>query len=257
MEYTGDIAVTQQKLAETLDLQRRRLSVLESLALEAGEHVLEVGCGGGIFLPDLAAATQPGGRTVGVDISQDQISAAESRCAKLTGAEAMVADAADMPFDDAAFDAVVALQVIEYVSNPAATLAELRRVCRSGARIVILATLWDSLFVNSPTPELTAKIVAGWQNHTPHQNLPVDLRAMMTSAGFKLIHQTPVPILSNNWAEGSFIYWAARLWGAYVAGQGHITGEEHRTWLEGLEQASRDGTFFVSLMPVLTLGIAV
>jgi arsenite methyltransferase len=81
MEYEGDIATIQRRLAETSDLYRRRLAVLDAIAAQPGEKVLEVGCGGGALLPLFAAAVGQMGRVVGIDISSDQIAAANLACA--------------------------------------------------------------------------------------------------------------------------------------------------------------------------------
>jgi precorrin-6B methylase 2 len=75
MHYTGDIATIQRRIAETSDLYRRRLAVLDMLDPRAGKRILEVGCGGGAVLPAIGAAVGPGGRVLGIDVSEDQIAA--------------------------------------------------------------------------------------------------------------------------------------------------------------------------------------
>lgn len=47
MEYVGELAVVQQRLAACRDLVARRLAVLEALAVAPGEQVLEAGAGPG------------------------------------------------------------------------------------------------------------------------------------------------------------------------------------------------------------------
>ena len=115
MEYAGDLAVIQRRIAQTSDLYRRRLVVLDVLDPRPGECVLEVGCGGGLLLPAIASAVGPSGRVVGIDISADQIDAARRTCADHPNIEAVVLDVRQLPYEPGSFDAVVAVQVIEYL----------------------------------------------------------------------------------------------------------------------------------------------
>ena len=211
MEYRGDIATIQRRLAETSDLCRRRLAVLEATAPHPGERVLEVGCGGGALLPVFAAAVGRAGRVMGIDISPDQIAAAKLACEDTEVAAAEVQDVHQLSFGDASFDAIVAIQVIEYLPQPPRALAELRRVCSPSGRLIVLATNWDTMFWNCGAPELTARIQAAWREHAPTPNLPAELRPLLDVAGFRMIHQAPVAIINNAYHEDAFAYWAARL----------------------------------------------
>ena len=107
MEYKGDIAEVQRRLSQTSDLHRRRLAVLDAVSVQPGERVLEVGCGGGAMLPMLAAAVGETGRVVGIDISRDQIAAANVLCADTNVVEAAVDDVNQLSYGDASFDAIV------------------------------------------------------------------------------------------------------------------------------------------------------
>lgn len=256
MKYEGDIATIQRRLAETSDLCRRRLAVLDAIAVRPGEGILEVGCGGGVLLPAFAAAVGHKGRIVGIDISADQITAANEVCAGINVANAAVQDVNQLQYEDASFDAIVAIQVIEYLDQPAKALQELRRVCRAKGRLAILATNWDTVFWNCGAPDLTARVQAAWREHAPYPNLPAELRPLLSNAGFQLAHQAPVTIINNAYHEDAVAYWIAQLIVAYTTGSNLISPRDGDQWIRELEEAQDAGSFFFSSTPVLTMAVA-
>ena len=91
----------------------------------SGRATLDVGCGEGRVGRELAAR---GHRVVGVDSSARMVEyARESQ-------EAVVADAAALPFDDAAFDLVTAYMSLMDMDDMPAAVAEAARVLESGGR---------------------------------------------------------------------------------------------------------------------------
>src|SRR6266567_3112112 len=70
--------------------------VLEALALGPHDRLLDVGCGGGVFLRHAIATT--GCDAVGVDHSRDMV--------RLAGPLAVLAEAEQLPFTDGEFTAV-------------------------------------------------------------------------------------------------------------------------------------------------------
>lgn len=89
------------------------------------EKVLEVGCGTGSVLAELAARNI-GQQHVGVDV-------ADPRAHVHPGARDMdlrTFDGQTLDFDDRTFDLVIATHVVEHVPNPRMFLSELARVCR-------------------------------------------------------------------------------------------------------------------------------
>jgi SAM-dependent methyltransferase len=102
--------------------------VLEWLAPRDGEAILDLGCGDGQLTQRIAAS---GARVVGVDASAEMAEAARAR-----GVQASVADAAALPFEDAAFDAVFSNAVLHWVRDQDGMMGEVRRVLRPGGRFV-------------------------------------------------------------------------------------------------------------------------
>jgi len=97
--------------------------VLQALRLTPDDHLLDVGCGGGVFL---RRALQTGCRPVGVDHSPDMVRLAR----QTTGGDArIVQGAADaLPFEDGEFTAISCLVAFFFFPDPVAVLREFRRV---------------------------------------------------------------------------------------------------------------------------------
>ncbi|PWB95339.1 class I SAM-dependent methyltransferase [Methylosinus sporium] len=120
---------------------------LRACALTPDTDALDVACGPGI----LACAQAPHARAVtGIDITPAMIEQARARQAA-AGLENMawhVGDATALPFESASFDRVTTRYSFHHMRDPAATLAEMVRVCRSGGRIVVIDA--------TPSPETQA-----------------------------------------------------------------------------------------------------
>jgi 2-polyprenyl-3-methyl-5-hydroxy-6-metoxy-1,4-benzoquinol methylase len=100
--------------------------------VRSGERVLDVGCGEGAFTVELARA---GVSVVGVDIAEEPLRRARARHSEL---DLRVIDGeGSWQLEDASFDTVWAGEVIEHVADTAAWLSELRRVLRSGGRLLL------------------------------------------------------------------------------------------------------------------------
>ena len=109
------------------------------LLATAGGDVLEVGAGTGVNLPCYGPAVH---RLVLTEPDRRMRALLEKRAAATRPADArlevLAASVERLPFDDAAFDAVVATLVLCSVGDPAGALAEVRRVLRPGGRFYFL-----------------------------------------------------------------------------------------------------------------------
>jgi ubiquinone/menaquinone biosynthesis C-methylase UbiE len=115
--------------------------VREALALlreEGGARtVLDAACGTGLFSIGIAMA-EPGWRIDGIDASSGMLAVAR-RQASRKGLGTIAwhhGDVTALPFDDSAFDAVVAAGLIPCLNESVQALAEFHRVLRRGGRLV-------------------------------------------------------------------------------------------------------------------------
>jgi ubiquinone/menaquinone biosynthesis C-methylase UbiE len=97
--------------------------VLGALQLTPEDVLLDVGCGGGVFL---RRALQTGCRAVGLDHSRDMVRLAR----QTTGGDARVVhgSAERLPFEDGEFTAISCLVAFFFFPDPVAVLREFRRV---------------------------------------------------------------------------------------------------------------------------------
>ncbi|MDG4763506.1 methyltransferase domain-containing protein [Solwaraspora sp. WMMD406] len=129
--------------------------MLEKLQARPNDRVLDIGCGMGT--PAIRIANSVGGEVVGITVSHEQVKRATAR-ADAEGLSGRVsfryADAADLPFEPASFDAVWALESIIHMPDRLQVLREIARVIRPGGRVVL-----TDFFERAPIPEQKRAVV--------------------------------------------------------------------------------------------------
>jgi len=128
--------------------------MLERLAAQPGQTLLELGAGTGETGLLAARLVDPGGRVILTDRSTAMLAAAERRAQELglsnVELRALDMEAIDLP--EAAADGVLCRLALMLVPDTAAALAGIRRVLRPGGRLI--ATVWDAVERNPWAPAL-------------------------------------------------------------------------------------------------------
>ncbi|MGH2591448.1 MAG: class I SAM-dependent methyltransferase [Actinomycetota bacterium] len=106
-------------------------------AVQAGQRVLDVGCGPGALTAELVRRLGPDAVSA-VDPSEPFVAAARKRH---PGVSVQRAAAEELPFGDRAFDAALAQLVVHFMADPVVGLREMARVTRADG--VVAACVWD------------------------------------------------------------------------------------------------------------------
>jgi SAM-dependent methyltransferase len=253
IKFEGEMARIQRARAECHDAVVRRTSVVQALQAVTGERILEVGCGGGAYAYEVGKCVGPSGRVCAIDISDDQITAARERCAELGWVECRTMNVLDMSYDDAQFDAVYSVQVLEYIQSVDDALREIARVLKPGGRVLVYATNWSSVVWRSQYPERMKRMLDAWNQHAPHHDLPSTLLPRLRAARLTPTRQQPLPILNRSYNENSFSHWLAK--GLFAFGRERVGADDADAWLRELDDLEREGAYFFCSTPVLTEAI--
>ncbi len=162
----------------------RRLAVKK--LNEFNGHVLEVGVGTGLSLPRYRHGLQ----VTGIDLSPDMLAKASGRVTRLglKHIKLSVMDAGKLAFDNECFDAAAVMYVMTVVPNPAAVMAELRRVLRPGGSAIVINHFSREQGLRAAAERGLARFShnLGW-----HPIFPIS--TVTRCHGFRLVERIDVP----------------------------------------------------------------
>jgi ubiquinone/menaquinone biosynthesis C-methylase UbiE len=245
LEFDEDAARRVEAAYTTPDIVAQRQSVVRTLAPRPGESVLDLGVGPGFLAAEIAAEVGAAGRVCGVDISDDMLGIAGTRDPGPEAARLELAKggAEQIPYDDGSFDAVVTTQVMEYVPDIPAALAEIRRVLKPRGRVLILDTDWDSLVWHNPDAEVMTRVLTAWEEHLADPFLPRTLQRRLTEAGFDAAPPTVLPLLNVGDPDNSFSGILLGLIANFLVGRHGFTRESADEWAAGMRGLGGDWFF--------------
>ena len=187
--------------------------MLERLAAQPGQTLLELGAGTGETGLLAARLVDPGGRVILTDRSTAMLEAAERRARELglSNVELRAVDMEAIDLPDASIDGALCRLALMLVPDTAAALAGIHRVLRPGGRLV--ATVWDTVERNPWAPAL-------WEAIERMTDLPParpggpgmfslgdagGIEALLADAGFREIAVEPIAV---EWRYDDFeSYW--------------------------------------------------
>jgi trans-aconitate methyltransferase len=174
--------------------------LLDLLQPQAGERILDLGCGEGALTEKLAAS---GAEVVGVDASPEQIAAACRR-----GLDARVVNGEALAFTRE-FDAVMSNAALHWMLNPDAVLQGVARALKPGGRFVgemggagNVATIAQAVGAALEARGIDSRAANPWYFPSPQ-----DYAARLEAAGFEVLsielipRPTPLPGEIAGWLE--------------------------------------------------------
>ena len=167
--------------------------VLDAMAPQPGERVLDIGCGSGDLAIDVADRVAPTGSVLGLDISRPMLDDAAARAARAgtDNVEFREGDAQVAPLPPASFDAACSRFGVMFFEDATAAFSNIRSALRSQGRLVFVC--WRDLMFNeyvvlpaaAALEHLPAPNVEALSGPGPYSLADPDLvRRVLTDAGY-------------------------------------------------------------------------
>ena len=240
---------------DTIRVQRERTYAL--LAVRAGDHLLDAGCGLGDVVRALARLVGAGGRVVGVDTSDVMLAQARERSrGQDLPIEFQRADITRLPFPDASFAGSRAERVLEHLAAPEHAVAELARVTRPGGRVVVVSPDTGTYTMDAPgLDERTTRAIL--HEHGQRQAQPWmgrRLYSLFRAAGLAEVTAEGHTHPGTELARVPQIEAALRKATERARTGGAITEAEGAAWWQALEAGDRAGLWFGSTTHFVVAG---
>jgi len=204
IEYNEELALATERGYLMPEIVHQRNRTMNALQLQAGERVLDAGCGMGLLTRDMALAVGTNGKVVGIDNSQPMLDLARDRCASYPQITLREESAATLSDPDDSYDVVTCTQLLLYLSDVKSALAEMYRVLKPGGRIAVVETDWRSVVFNAPDPEFTQTLFDHWESSIPSLHLPAKLRGLLHKVGFTHVRAEAIPIINTSYLPDNY-----------------------------------------------------
>jgi trans-aconitate methyltransferase len=211
--------------------------LVELLALEGDEDVLDVGCGTG----HMAAVMRPltSGTIVGIDPSAEMIAVARERSLPYVRFEVKAAEELD---ESAAYDAVTSNSALQWFRDPEGALRRMARALRPGGRLALQAPATaryvpayvDAVAEVARHPD-TAALFAGWRSPWIFLGTAEEYAALVERAGFRVRHAVIEPQVIRTDAAGIMAVFESAASAGYF-GDAHHPAPLDPAWLARAKQ---------------------
>jgi arsenite methyltransferase len=161
--------------------------------LNPGEHVLDLGSGGGIDVLLSARRVGPVGKAYGLDMTDDMLALARENQRKsgLANVEFLKGEIENIPLPDNSVDVIISNCVINLSADKDRVLREAFRVLRPGGRFAV-----SDVVVRGPVPPEIRRSVELWIGCVAGALDESDYRAKLAAAGFEQIDIEPTRVYS-------------------------------------------------------------
>ena len=222
-----------------------RAWLIGALGPQSGETVLELGAGTGETGFEVAAILGEEGRLISSDFSPEMVEVARRRSSELGlgNVDHRVIDVERIELDSASVDGVLCQSTYMLAADPAAALAETRRVLRPGGRLAFSVwgaperNPWGSIggmlliergHMPLPEPEAPGVFSMASEERT---------RALLDGAGFTSVRIEEVPLLFGFRDLGEYEQWVVDVAGSFAIVMRELPEEEREVLRARLREA--------------------
>jgi ubiquinone/menaquinone biosynthesis C-methylase UbiE len=232
-------------------IQASKPLILDALDLRPGQVAIDVGCGTGADVIEMAGRVGPRGRVVGVDVSQSLIAEAQQRWVDSDlPVEFRVCDAQELDLDDASVDACRTERVLMHVPDEQRAISEMVRVTRRGGRVAAFDFDWDTFIIDSPMKETTRTVARSFSDGIRHGWIGRQMPRLFREHGLTDVTVVPHQVFVH-------VEFLELLLGGHLVRtqtEGLIKPDEVERWWTNLREAAEQGQFLATFTAFIVAG---
>lgn len=220
-------------------------TLLDRLSLQRARTALDVGCGTGGDVAQMARRMPAASQAAGLDASEAMIAEARRRhggAPAEAGASVTfrLGDALALPYPDGTFDVCRTETVLQHLRDTRRAVAEMVRVTAPGGRVGALEFDQGSVMLDHPDQQTTRAILSAFSDSMACGWIGRQLPRLFRQAGLTEVSVDPFVIVGSAQAFRALLApVVTRLHDEHV-----LTGEQANGWLATLSRLDDDGDFF-------------
>lgn len=213
--------------------------------------VVDLGCGTGMDVHNMAAMFGADFKTVGVDHDASLIDIARKNAPDGANLEFIIAEGDRLPFSDATVNGLRAERLVQHLKSPDAVFAEINRVVTSGAPVVIVESDWSSLRFYNAEIETSRKLGA-FLTETKINNGYAAQRLIQyfTEAGFEGVSLQVFPFVLTRLQDAYTYLWIDKIV-AEMSQLGVLSADEQQRFVRAMEHTDQNGNFACTMNIVI------
>ena len=251
VKFVKETARNQRLIASSMAGISRRQAILQTLSINSNDRIMDVGCGAGHLVEQLAKATSGQGQVYALDPSEDQLAEARDRCSDLSNIIFLHGSADNIDLESGVCDIVTSTQAYEYIEDIDAALLESTRILRSGGSFVNVSILWDYFRFYGPDETLNNLVHDAFKEHCYHQMLPMELPGKLRGLGYKYIKNESLAFMVSDRDQNSPARYLETMMANFAVTHG-VSKKDVEDWRVQLTEAEVEGRFGFTSYPVLT-----
>ena len=248
LEKFGDL---QRRMAASIAGIQRRQAILETILINRGDTIIDIGCGGGQLLEHLAKAIDPSGHVYGLDPSEGQLEQAKKRCKEFENVTFIHGFADNIALESNSCNIATSTQTFEYVKDIDSSLNETTRLLASNGQFANVSILWDHFKFFGAEDQLNETMNDAFKAHCHHQMLPLQLPGKLKKLGYINIRNKALAFVITSRDQNSPAIYTEEIIASFALSKG-VPENDVALWRSQLAKAEEEGRFGFTSFPVLT-----
>ncbi|MFD2144751.1 methyltransferase domain-containing protein [Mucilaginibacter antarcticus] len=209
--------------------------------------IIDLGCGAGKDVIELAKIIGSGARVIGVDHDPVMVNQGKEDAKELDNVEFVLSEAYPLPFENESIAGLRTERVIQHLKEPQKVSDDIYRILKPGSPFVIIETDWHSLTFYTEFVDVQQKVNAYLTDAKINNGFAArKLTAYLTQSKFTDIKLNIHPFILNTLEDANQYLWVEKMV-QEAAENGYITKQEQAQFIAALQQADENGYFACSI----------